>query len=66
MLEPPLLDGALQERDAVVELVGAAETLCGALGAIAVTVAVELELAELLPAVFVAVTTQRIVLPTSA
>jgi hypothetical protein len=66
MAEPPLLAGALQETDAVVPPVAVAETLCGALGTTAVTVAVEFEFAEVPPRALVAVTTQRIVLPASA
>jgi hypothetical protein len=66
IVAPPLLAGALQDTVAVVEPVAVAETLCGAPGTAATTAAVELEFAEVLPAMLVAVTTQRIVLPTSA
>ena len=66
MVAPPLLAGALQDTVAVVAPVAVADTLCGAPGTAATTAAVALEFAELLPAVFVAVTTQRIALPTSA
>jgi Mg2+/Co2+ transporter CorB len=66
MFEPPLLAGALQDTFAVVPPVAVAETLCGALGTVAATAAVALELAAVLPNELVAVTTQRIALPTSA
>ena len=62
---PPLLAGALQLTLAVLDPVALADTLCGALGKVATTVLVELLLADTLPAALVAVTTQRIVNPTS-
>jgi len=66
MAAPPLLEGALQDTVAVEEPVALADTLCGAPGTAATTAEVELELAVVLPNELVAVTTQRIALPTSA
>jgi hypothetical protein len=61
-----LLAGAVYETVAVVPPVAVAVPIVGAPGAIAATEAVEFELAEVEPVAFVAVTTQRIVLPPSA
>jgi hypothetical protein len=61
-----LLAGAVYGTVALVVLATAAVPIVGAPGTVAATVAVLLEFAEAEPTAFVAVTTQRTVLPTSA
>lgn len=63
---PPLLAGAKYVTYAVVLPVAIACPTVGAPGAIATTLEVELELAELVPYVLVPVTTQLIVDPISS
>jgi hypothetical protein len=66
IVAPPLLAGAVYATVAVVDPVAVAVPIVGAPGTVAATEAVEFEFALEDPATFVAVTTQRIVLPTSA
>ena len=68
MVAPPLLAGAVYDTVAVEEPVAVAVPIVGAPGTAAATVAVEFEFAETPPGAteLVAVTTQRIVFPTSA
>jgi hypothetical protein len=66
IVAPPLLAGAVYETVAVVDPVAVAVPIVGAPGTVAATAAVLFELALTAPDAFVAVTTQRIVFPTSA
>ena len=66
IVAPPLLAGAVYATVAVLDPVAVAVPIVGAPGTVAATVAVLFELAEAEPTELVAVTTQRIVLPTSA
>jgi hypothetical protein len=66
MVAPPSLAGAVYATVAVVDPVAVAVPIVGAPGTVAATVAVEFEFALATPTALVAVTTQRIVLPTSA
>ena len=65
-MAPPSLAGAVNATVAVVKPVAVAVLIVGALGAIADTLEVALELADELPIPFVPVTTHLIGLPTSA
>jgi hypothetical protein len=66
IVAPPLLAGAVNATVAVVEPVCVAVPIVGAPGTVAATVAVLFEFALTIPTALVAVTTQRIVFPTSA
>ena len=66
MVAPPFDAGAVNDIVAVVTPVEVAVPIVGAPGTTAATDAVELESALTADIAFVAVTTQRIVLPTSA
>jgi hypothetical protein len=66
IVAPPLLAGAVYATVAVDDPVAVAVPIVGAPGTTAATVAVEFEFALTAAIELVAVTTQRIVLPTSA
>jgi hypothetical protein len=66
IVAPPLLAGAVNATVAVVDPVAVAVPIVGAPGTVAATAEVAFEFALTAPSGFVAVTTQRIVLPASA